>query len=129
MMEEIALPSGAILKIQVAPFAVAKALYQAVLAEFKELKISIKDEHENLFKNIFCSAFSSAAIERCLEPCMARCTIDSLKIDKDTFEKIERRGDYVTACIEVAKANIVPFTKSLWQQFADISKTIESVQK
>lgn len=120
-MNEVSLPSGAILKIQVAPFGESKNLYQVFLDELKGLKVDPSAEIDvNLFKDLFCMALSSRKIESALEPCLKRCLYNESKIDKDTFEPVERRDDYLTVCFEVAKENILPFTKSLSQQYAHI---------
>jgi hypothetical protein len=129
MNSEITLPSGAILKIYDAPFAESQALLNAVLKEAQNLNISLTDNVEGVFKDAFCNLMTSAVIEKCLQPCLIRSTIDGLKIDKDTFESIERRGDYFTVRIEVAWANVGPFMKNLPQLFKDIFEKIGSYQK
>lgn len=122
MTTELKLPSGALLKIQVAPFADAKALYQAILEESKGLHVSASSDLTSVFKDFACIGFSSKKIEACLEQCFKRCTYDSgkgaLKIDKDTFEPLEAREDYIIVCVAVAKENILPFGKSLMQEFS-----------
>ena len=122
--EEITLPSGAVLVIRQSPFAVSKALYQAILKEIKAIQFSSQTELAIIFKDIFCMAFSSSEIDSCLWKCFERCTIDGMKIDKDSFEKPERRQDFMQVCVEVAKANISPFVKSLYAQFQQFSKMI-----
>lgn len=126
-MKEIDLPSGAKLKIQLAPFKEAKNLYQAALSELSFLKLDPKAEVDvNLFKDLFCVGFSSKKIEEALEPCMKRILYNGTKISDDTFESEKAREDYWTICFEVAKANISPFVKSLYAQYghilADLSK-------
>jgi len=119
------LPSGAKLKIQIAPFADAKNLYQAILREAYGVQFSMKAEMTSLLKDLFCVGFASQHIEACLWECFKRCTIDGLKIDKDTFEPVDRRDDYMKVCIEVAKANILPFVKSLYAEYQAIMPMIE----
>lgn len=130
-MKEIDLPSGAKLKITLAPFADAKALYQAVLEEFKQIEFNSHVDMSNLFKNIACYGFSSRKIEYCLENCFKRCTYNSgkgdLKIDKDSFESVESRGDYIHICIAIAEENIAPFLKSLFAQYEHFLATIQNV--
>ena len=130
-MKEIKLPSGAVLKIQLAPFSDAKALYQAVLEEIKLIEISSKEDLTSVFKNLACVGFSSKKIEQCLEVCFKKCLYNSgkgdLKIDKDTFEPIENRGDYLFVCVEVAKENILPFMKSLYAQYLQFLAILPSV--
>lgn len=131
-MKEVKLPSGALLKIQIAPFSDAKALYQAVLEEIKGVQVSSTTDLASIFKDLACIGFSSKKIESKLEECLKRCTIDhgigDLRIDKDTFEPIERRDDYMVVCMAVAKENILPFVKSLYVAYQDFLATTASVQ-
>jgi hypothetical protein len=129
-MKEIKLPSGNILRIVPAPFAVSKALYQAVLREMKGVALDSKMELSTLYKDLFCVGFSSREIEACLWECFKRCTYDcgkgDLKIDDSTFEPTETREDYLVICMEVAKENILPFGKSL---FAEYQKALNEMEK
>lgn len=120
-MIEKTLPSGTILKITLAPFKDAKALYQAVLEEVQGLKLNPKDDVDvNLFKDLFCIGMSSKKIDAALAECMKRVLYGELKIDDKTFEPESAREDYLQVCIEVAKANIAPFAKNLMQQYSHI---------
>lgn len=120
-MIEKKMPSGAILKITLAPFKDAKALYQAVLEDVQGLKLNPKDDVDvNLFKDLFCIGMSSKKIELALVECMKRVLYNELKIDDRTFEPESAREDYFQVCIEVAKANIAPFVKNLMQQYSHI---------
>lgn len=114
---ELTLASGAKLRIQVAPFAVSKALYQAVLREARNLEVNQLAEVELLLIKAFALGFSSRHVEDCLWACFERCTYNGAKIDADTFEPESTRDDYVKVCVEVAKANIYPFMKSLFAAF------------
>lgn len=126
-MTEITLPSGAILKINLSPFAVAKELYQTVLDEVKTLNLDPEKEVDaNLFKDIFCIGFSSKKIEKCVEKCMIKCLYNNLKIDENTFEPEDARQDYNTVLFEVAKANITPFLKSLYAQYSQVLGLLKS---
>lgn len=131
-MEEVKLPSGAVLKIQIAPFSDAKALYQAVLEEMRSVEITSKTDMASVFKDLACIGFSSRRIEAALEKCFERCLIDQgkgvLKIDKNTFEPVERRDDYLVVCLAVAKANIGPFVKSLYAEYGKFQAMIENAQ-
>lgn len=132
-MREIQLPSGAILKINPAPFADAKNLYQALLKELKEVQIDSKMEVVNLYKELFCIGFSSPVIESFLWKCLERCSYNrgqgDMKIDKDTFEPLESREDFMTVCIEVAKDNVNPFAKSLFAEYKRMSQAVENSPK
>lgn len=122
---KIKLASGAEMEIQIAPFPVAKALYQAVLTELQRVKVSLNGDAEDLLKNLFCVAFSSREIEDCIWACFERVLINKVRVNKNTFEPVEMRGDYIQACMEVAKINILPFGKSLFAEFSTFRGMIE----
>lgn len=131
-MREVKLPSGAILMVGLAPFAEAKALYQAVLEEAKQIPFGRYVDVTEVLKNIICFSYSSGRIEKCLNECMKRCTYDdgsgkgAMKIDKDTFEPEAAREDYPVVCYEVASENIRPFAKSLSVVFEKLSAILPS---
>lgn len=131
-MFEKTLPSGAILKFNLASFTEGRALYQACLEELKSLSLDPEKEIDsNLFKDIFCAALSSKKIESCVWACFKRATLSrgssgDLKIDESSFESLEARQDYIPACFEVAKENIVPFAKSLYAEFRPLLDKIRN---
>jgi hypothetical protein len=128
-MRTVKLPSGAELKIGLAPFSESNALFKAVGAELKSLKVTFDTELDvNLLKDIVCSAVASDKIEGCIWDCMKKCVYNDSRITKETFEPEEARQDYYVALLEVAKENLIPFTKSLSAQFADILKKINPAQ-
>lgn len=129
MAKESVMPSGAVLKIQPAPFAEAKALWQAILKELKTINVSFGDNAALMLKDIFCAGFSSPYVELCLKPCLQRCTLDGLKIDDDTFEPELRRQDYVKVCAEVVRENVLPFVKALFAEFKTASAILDNIQK
>lgn len=122
-LKEIELPSGAKLRINLAPFADSRALYQSVMRELRGIHYSATMDVEELGKDLFCIGFSSPDIEGALWQCFKRCTYEGIagkgpmKIDLDTFEPVEARDDYLKVCVEVAKENIFPFAKSLFAEF------------
>lgn len=117
MMVEKDLPSGAKLKMSVAPFAVSRGLYQAVCEELKPLRIDPQAEIDlNLRKDLFCGFLASKKIESALWPCLQRCLYNDLKIDDSTFEAESSRQDYITVCWEVAQLNVIPFMKDLFAE-------------
>ena len=125
-MREVKLPSGSVLGISVAPFADARALYQALLEEGLSLQLDVEAEMDaNFFKDIFCKGFSSKKIESALTKCMERAVIDGLKVTNDSFEPEDKRQDYFTVLFEVAAENIRPFTKSLSVQLKPLIETIQ----
>lgn len=122
---EVKLPSGANLRIQIAEFAVSKALAQALSKELNIVSLKMDAGLPEFMKQLFCESFSSPTIEKCIWDCMERCTINKIKITKDSFEPIEARGDYLEVLLEVAKANVAPFTKSLFAQYQKFSEILE----
>ena len=131
---EVKLPSGALIRIQPAPFKASKALYQSLLVELKAVSLDLKSELASLYKDLLCTAFSSPVVEAALWDCMKCCTYDSagakIKVTESTFEPVEARGDYLIACVEVAKDNIAPFMKSLYAVYQDLAGMVgEKVQK
>lgn len=108
------LPSGAELRITLAPFSDSKALYQALLEEVKTLKWEASTEIDtNFIKDVVCVGLASKKFEAALWKCMERALYNNLKITEQTFEPVEARQDYIEACFEVAKENITPFLKTL----------------
>ncbi len=121
------MPSGAELNITLGSFLESKALYQAILDEAKNLKLDPKEEiGVNMMKDLFCAGFSSKKIEDALWVCMKRCAYKGMRIDADTFESVEAREDYFSVCIEVAKENVLPFTKALTRQYSQILENLKS---
>lgn len=118
---KVELPSGAKLEITLAPFVDARALYQAFADEFKTLKIQGTTELDyNFLKDIFLVGISSKKIEQALDLCMKRATYNGAHIDGDTFTPEESRQDYFEVCFEIAKVNIMPFTKALMQKYSHV---------
>lgn len=115
--DEQTLTSGAKLRIQVAPFAVSKALFQSILREAKGLDVSTIGDVEVILLKAFALGFSSQHVENALWACFERCTYNGAKIDKDTFEPLAAREDYMKVCIEVAKGNVFPFMSGLFVAF------------
>lgn len=128
MRKEVKLPSGAVLGIEPARFEEAQALYESILKEAKGIMISSKTDMASVYKDIFCVGFSSKEIKDCLWVCFKKCSYNSgkgdLKIDKDTFEPVEARQDYMMVCMEVAKENLAPFVKSLYAEYATLLQAI-----
>lgn len=128
-MEPIKLPSGRELKITLSPFHVSRDLYQAMLEEIVNLKLDMHaDIDGNLYKNIFCIALSSKKIEKALWKCMEKTTIDGIRVTEDSFEAEDHRDDYFNVMFEVAKANIQPFTKSLYAQYGHLLALVKKSQ-
>ncbi len=128
-MKKVILPSGKELGIGVVPFADAKALYQAILAEVKEVTLGTKSELGEMVKNLLCSSFTSQRVESVLWKCMERSTYNGQKIVPDTFEPVEAREDFMKVCSEVGKETVSPFLKNLFADFKHAVETIQSIHK
>ncbi len=120
------MPSGAVLKVNAAPFSESKALYKAVLAEVKDVKLTSATELAEVFKNVFCAGFSSEKIEACLAKCMLRCLYNDEPVKDSVFEPEKAREDYTQVCLEVAKENLLPFGKDLYALY---QKGIQAAEK
>lgn len=127
-MKEFPLPSGAILKVGLAPFADAKALFQVAMNEMRGIQISSKGEVANLIKDLVLAGFSSPYVDAALTKCMEKCLYNDARITKDTFEAVEARGDYLAVIEAVATENLAPFLKPLFARFKELTQTIESIQ-
>lgn len=127
-MKEIKLQSGAVLKITGIPFADAKAVYQAILEEATRIGMNAETDVAKLIQQIFCVSFSSKKIDTSLWKCFERCIYSDsrgdLKIDKDTFEPVGAREDYMAVCMEVAIEAVGPFLKNLSAVFGRIQTLI-----
>ena len=128
-MKEVKLPSGAILKVGIAPFADSKELFQAVLAEMKSLDFDLRKEADQativkLLKDLFCTGFSSKRVEAAFWVCFGRCLYNGHRGTDEVFEPVSARQDFVEACMEVTRENIAPFMKSLYAESQQYSQMI-----
>ena len=118
---EVTLPSGATLRIPLAPFADGRALYQTVMAELRGVTFVGFNDVPAMVKDMFSIAFSSKALEAAVLKCAAKCTIDYSgqpeKFSLEMFELADHRGDYIKVLAEVAKANVLPFGRNLYADF------------
>ena len=130
-METIKLISGAELKVCPAPFEESLALYDAFLEELAGVKVGPFTELDmTVLKDLLCKLLPSKKIREPLKVCMGRCLYQGLKIDLDTsFEKVEARADYMTVCLEVGKANIIPFTKNLVASYSALLVKLGIIQE
>lgn len=132
-MQVVQLKSGATLKLNLSPFAISKTLYQSILREARGISITNETDMASLYKDLFCIGMASPEVEKNLWECFKRCTYDNgssgdLKITEDTFEPAEAREDYTQVCIEVAKANLLPFVKSLYAEFPRFQAAMQGAQ-
>jgi hypothetical protein len=122
------LSSGAKLEITPLPYLKAWGVSQDVLKEVKKLNIDINTLKTIDFKNLMavdalsfagplCEILSNEKIVEAANICMERCTYNGLKIDSETFEKIEARQDFLPVVFSVLKENISPFFANLFSFF------------
>lgn len=127
-MTEFKLKSGNVLKISNIPFADANALYQAALKELKQVKLESKAEFGNAVKDLFCLGFASREMQALLWEIFKRCQYcdkrGELKIDKDTFEPLEARADYMEVSVLVIKDVIGPFLNGLFAEYKTLFEVL-----
>lgn len=122
------LPSGAELKINVAPHAESKAVFKACMAEFEKVGLKTGEMGvETFVLNLAGLIFSSDRIEDAVKPCLKRCLYGDEKITEDTFEPEERRVDYMPVMIKVVEENIAPFLKGLFSEFQGYRGVMEKI--
>ena len=128
MSIKIILSSGAKLEITPLPYLKAWIVSQIVVKEIEKIGLDTKElksiDFKNLmavdalnFKNPLCAILGSEPIIEAAKTCMERCTYNSLRIDDDTFERIEARQDFLPVVFSVLKENISPFFANLFSFF------------
>lgn len=124
-MNEIKLPSGAVLKIHETPFEVSLALKESVMEELQKVSFKSGVDITDAIKDLYCISYSSPRIKQALAECLKRHTYNNgtgdLKIDNKTFQPVQARQDYETVCLEVTKAEISPFGKEGFVKFAHLA--------
>lgn len=127
---EIKLPSGNVMKMNISSFENGKNLYQTILKEANSLDINSSTElDEKLMLKIGMLALSSAPIEKAIWACFDKVLIDGEKLTEDYFDVVENREDFILIMIEVAKANITPFMKSLFAQFSQLFQQLKNTSQ
>jgi hypothetical protein len=132
-METKTLNSGRELGLGMAPFSVGNKLRKVVALELKSVDFSASDlnlsadvlkdtKALNCLKNLLCQAMASDALEAAFFECAARCTLDGIKITRDTFEPENMRGDFLPVAWEVIRFNLAPFFGNLDLSFLGSAK-------
>lgn len=106
--KSLTLPSGAILKIQTAPWEDAHKLYKTFMSVVSKVSFSSEEVLSFVAKMSI-----SAELEDALWVCMGRATWNGQKINKDLFEQDEARIDFLLIQKEVLAFNLAPFLQSL----------------
>lgn len=129
-MSEFLTPSNAKVCITISDYSTSFDLMKAVLRAVRQGGLSSKmpggDDMADLadftkkdLKEIgglldaVVDVITSKEVEDLIFKCMERCTYDDEKITRATFEKEERRGDFLYVAFEVLKANVNPFMSHL----------------
>lgn len=129
---EITTQSGAEVKINAADFLVSMQLKSAIIRALRESDLDLAQiDLDNLTKSsiepivqAILSIDSNEQVEASLFKCLARCTYDGEKISKDTFEPVERRGDYYEIVIACLKENLLPFFQPLLSKFTALQAQV-----
>lgn len=129
MSDEIKLESGATLKISVAPFLDAKALFDSCMEELKSVDVSSERDMASVIKDIACVALSSKKIEKAIMKCAERATYNGLRISFETFEDVSARRDYLEVIQKIAEKNLEPFTSALAARLSDLMGRLSAFQK
>lgn len=121
-MDKIKLESGSILDITLLPFEEAWSVSQCIIKEIERISFDPKTiDWQNWqatdllnLKSPLCAILSSQVVVDAAKICFKRCTYNGLKIDSQTFEKREYRGDFLPVAFHVIKQNISPFFENLF---------------
>lgn len=126
-MENVILPSGAELIIDLPIMELSEAVLEAVSEELFKIEVKGTDDIDwNMLKNLFCLSLASKKIKDATKKCMGKCLYRGLRIDSRTWDADDNRQDYIPALFEVAKANIIPLVKGLTSGSSSIIKTVMS---
>lgn len=115
------LPSGAQFEIHALSFEKAWEITQIVLKEFESVKLDLKstDFKELMGMDVFalkgpiCGILSSQTMVAAAKKCFAHCLYNNARIDENTFDSSEARGDFIFCCFYALKENVYPFFASL----------------
>ena len=132
--------NGEELLITLGSFQEGMSLFKAVARALKGNKIDLPENvtadvtgnQIGSILDLILSVISDDEIESCLFECAKRCVIGKGrdKIDREYFDKAENRPKYIPVMLEVAKANLSPFTQGLTSNLpADAGTTIRSILK
>lgn len=132
------------LRITVGSFREAKALERALERALANSSMNIGVKEINK-KDLTKSEFSegtmgemiksalhlliSEEVEEKLFTCAKRTAYGEDKVTEDFFEPVERRELYYPIMIEITRANVLPFMKSLFSQFEGLFEKIDSILK
>lgn len=113
-MIEFTATSGAKVKINVADFEDAQNLKFAIQKALKSENIELKNLGDILSSDVWPLAKIALAVDCSKEvndaiwPCLVRCSYNSEKITKQTFEPVNARQDYYEIVASCVKENVGP---------------------
>ena len=81
----------------------------------------------NFFKGFAGRMLYNKEINNLMWRCMVRCSIDDVAINRDTFEDVSLREDYIEICAYVILENLSPFLKGLYAKLGGVSKRLFSM--
>jgi len=118
---EFTTKKGSEVAINVADFITSMKLKKAVIEAVKESGADISSiDLDNLkigaidsILQIILAADSSDKVNDAIFKCLARCTYNSERITRDTFEPVEAREDYYEIVMACLKENLLPFYSPL----------------
>lgn len=128
-MDDITLPSGAVLHITLADFEDADALQTALIKSGRDLPITadIANADVMVLKDAIITAATSPEVKVALFKCFERSTWNNQKINKallnDPAHAEQIRGDYYFMAWEVIKANCSPFFVPIFSRLKGLLKT------
>lgn len=125
-MRDVIMPSGAVLRVNAAPFKDSKLLWQEVLAEFKGVPFNSEIQISEIIKDLACTIFASKKIELALWNCAKRSLYNDAHVQEEIFEDAKARDDFMAVCTELLMENISPFLKGLYAQSGAIIKAVTS---
>jgi len=115
------LPSGAVLEIFLLPFSDAWNVSQNISSVLEKLNIDLKELAKEVntpadflaLKGPILALLSNKEVFEEANKCFKLCVYNKLKIDKDTFESKESRGDFIACVFFALSENIAPFFVNL----------------
>ena len=81
----------------------------------------------NFFKGFAGRMLYNKEINTLMWKCMVRCSIDDVAINRDTFEDVSLREDYIEICAYVILENLSPFLKGLYAKLGGVSKRLFNI--
>jgi len=129
---ELTTASGAEVRINVADFITSMKLKKAIVEAVKDSDIDIAsidlDKLEvgaiDSILQVILTADCSEKVNEAIFKCLERCTYNSKKINKETFEPVEAREDYYEIIIACLKENLTPFFKPLFLKLKGLQDKI-----